>query len=89
MPRGGARVRAADGKLNVVGVRVVMRRHALTLTQDQVCGQIAAVTTGKWTPGWQDMSRIENGSRLVSDVEVLVLAEVLACEACWLLSGKS
>jgi hypothetical protein len=86
MPRGTPRLRAA-GRLNVVGTRVRQRRRDLKLKQDQVCGRIAASTDGEWSPGWQDLSRIENGARLVSDVEVLALAQALECDPCWLMVG--
>lgn len=88
MPRGGPRLRTADRKLNQVGPRVRARRQALTLEQDEVCARLASQTNGEWNPGWQDLSRIENGARLVSDLEVLALAVALECDAAWLLVGR-
>jgi hypothetical protein len=60
----------------------------LQLEQDEVCARLALRTDGEWNPGWQDLSRIENGARMVSDLEVLVLAQALECSACWLLVGE-
>lgn len=87
MPRGGPRLRTEDRKLNQVGPRVRERRLALRLEQDGVCARVALATDGEWNPAWQDLSRIENGARMVSDLEVLALARALECDACWLLSG--
>ena len=87
MPRGGPRLRTEAGKLNQVGARVRERRIALRLEQDGVCARIASATVGQWNPGWQDLSRIENGARMVSDLEVLALALALECDSCWLISG--
>ena len=75
--------------MNLVGPRVQERRSALAIQQDELCARIANQTKGLWNPGWQDISRIENGSRLVSDVEVTVLSEALECSACWLLTGTT
>lgn len=88
MPRGGLRLRTSDSKLNQVGLRVRQRRHALQLEQDGLCARIALATNGEWNPAWQDISRVENGARMVSDLEVLVLAQALECGACWLLMGE-
>lgn len=88
MPRGGPRLRTPDGKLNQVGVRVQDRRLETHVKQDELCARIAEATAGQWVPAWQDISRIENGARIVSDLEVLVLAAVLSCSAEWLISGN-
>lgn len=87
MPRGGPRLRTEDRKLNQVGPRVRERRQALRLEQDGVCARIAVATDGEWNPAWQDLSRIENGARIVSDLEVMALARALDCDSCWLFSG--
>ena len=73
--------------MNNVGVRIRERRRLLNLGQDQLCARIATVTNGEWSPGWQDLSRIENGDRIVSDLEVVAVANALDCDACWLLVG--
>lgn len=87
MPRGGQRLRTTEGRMNEVGFRVRDRRHALRLEQDELCARIAGTTNGGWNPAWQDMSRIENGFRTVTDLEVMALAEALECSPCWLLVG--
>lgn len=87
MPRGGPRVRADDGRMNLVGARVAARRQELGLDQDDLCARLARASGGRWNPGWQDVSRIENGARIVSDVEVWLLSDALECDPCWLLSG--
>lgn len=87
MPRGGQRLRTEEGKINQIGPRVQSRRLELKLKQDEVCAKLAAQTGGFWNPAWQDISRIENGARIVTDLEVLALAEALDCQASWLLQG--
>lgn len=89
MPRGSPRLRTTDNKVNQIGPRMRTRRREMRLTQDAMCGRIAAETGGMWNPAWQDISRIENGTRIVSDLEILALAHALACDACWLLLGKA
>ena len=88
MPRGGQRLRLPTGKLNGIGRRAAARRSELELEQDEVCAQIAYVTDGGWNPGWQDISKVERGVRMVSDLEVRVLARVLGCRPGWLLTGE-
>lgn len=87
MPRGDARLRAPGGKMNLIGPRVAERRETLSMTQDVLCAKTAHVTAGAWAPAWQDISRIENGSRIVADTEVVALAGALLCSPCWLLTG--
>jgi hypothetical protein len=55
--------------------------------QDELCARIASVTGGEWSPGWQDISRIENGARIVSDLEIIAIAHALECDPCWLLTA--
>lgn len=88
MPRGAPRLRAGDGKKNQVGLRVRQRRAELQLTQDAVSAHLATATDGEWSPTLQEILHIENGSRIVSDVEVVALARALKCDACWLLVGN-
>lgn len=88
MPRGAPRIRTSDGKLNQLAGRVVTRRRALQLGQEDLCGRIAQVTDGVWNPTWRDVQRIERGQRIVSDIEVLILARALDCSPCWLLTGQ-
>ena len=88
MPRGGPRLRSDDGKMNGLGARVSERRHALGIEQDDLCARIAQLTDGKWNPAWQDISRIENGARTVTDLEVIILAHALEYSPCLLLTGE-
>ena len=88
MPYSGPRLRSPDGHANEIGPRAAARRAQLGLKQDELCARIAYVTGGQWSPGWQDISRIENGARLVTDIEIKVLAGVLECSAAWLLLGE-
>lgn len=79
MPTGPQRLRTSDGLLNQIGPQLKSRRKALKLTQDNLCGQIASATGGLWTPQWRDIVRIERGTRIVSDLEVIVLSQILNC----------
>lgn len=88
MPQGGPRLRAEDGKLNQVGGRVRSRRTELKMQQRSLLGRLAFVTGGGWNPTPQEVLRIENGTRIVTDTEVLALALALECDPCWLLTGK-
>ncbi len=88
MPRGTPRLRTQENKVNQIGPRVRLRRQALNVKQDELCARLALQTDGGWSPAWQDVSRIENGARIVSDLEILALAQALECSACWLLAGE-
>jgi transcriptional regulator with XRE-family HTH domain len=87
MPLGGARLRQ-EGRSNVSGLRVRERRLALKLKQDMLCGRIATVTDGEWNPDRLEVLRIEQGTRTVTDLELLVLAKALDCTFAWLLTGE-
>ena len=89
MPRGFPRLRTEDQKVNQVGSRVRERRVNLKLTQDNLCARIAEITDGGWIPDRREIYRIEDGRRIVSDLEILALAQVLGCSACWLLIGET
>lgn len=86
MPRGSPRLRSAD-KLNGVGERAKARRTDLSMTQDAVCARLSQITDGQWIPDWRDIYRIESGTRIVSDLELLAVAAALECDPCWLLIG--
>ncbi|OFX17197.1 MAG: hypothetical protein A2Z18_08825 [Armatimonadetes bacterium RBG_16_58_9] len=89
MPRGGKRLRTEEGMMNGVGLRIRERRHQMRLEQDELCARIASLTNGGWNPAWQDMSRIENGARTVTDLEIIAFAQALECSPCWLLIGAN
>ena len=88
MPKGEIRLRTAEGHLNQLADRMRTRRRSLKMTQEAFCGRIATVSEGLWVPARMDVVRIENGGRIVSDLEILTLAKALACSACWLLTGE-
>jgi transcriptional regulator with XRE-family HTH domain len=87
MPRGAPRLRADDGRLNLVGERVRSRRAGLRLTQDALCATIARYTNGGWNPDRREIFKIEEGVRSVHDTEIIALAVALECSPCWLLTG--
>lgn len=89
LPRGGPRLRDAQGHVNGVGGRVRERRNALGLTQAQLCARVQVATDGAWPLDRQDVLRIENGGRLVGDLELICLALVLEVTARWLLLGDA
>src|SRR5579859_2402346 len=88
MPRGAARLRTLDGKLNQIGERAKSRRVALKLTQDALCARLALETEGAWNADRRDIFRIEDGRRSVHDVELIALARALEVSPCWLLTGS-
>ncbi len=71
--------------MNIAGVRVAESRRLLKLTQDQLCAGIADATNGKWIPTRRDIYRIESGTRIVSDLELVALAIALGRDTEWLL----
>lgn len=87
MPQGGPRLRAKDGKLNRVGGHVRQRRKQLKMQQRALLGRLADVTDGGWNPTPQEILRIENGTRTVTDTEIIALAAALTCDPCWLLTA--
>lgn len=89
MPLGPARVRLSNGRMNLVGGHVKELRKNLRLTQDQLCARIADHTGGKWGPTWRDIYRIEAGTRIVSDIELIALAAALETTIIFLLLGDT
>jgi transcriptional regulator with XRE-family HTH domain len=87
MSSGPPRIRADDGKLNIVGARVKGRRKALKLTRDVLCARLADITKRGWVPTETEIYRLESGRRSVTDIELLWLSRVLECEVVWLLTG--
>ena len=88
MTRGAPRMRTTEGKLNQVAARVRQRRTELALTQDALCALISTATNGEWIPDRMEIYRIELGTRTVTDLELLALAEALDSDPVWLLLGK-
>ena len=89
MPRGCLRLRTKENKINQIGQRVRDCRNRLQLTQDALCARIAQATDGQWIPDRREIYRIEDGRRIVSDLEILALAQILECCPCWLLIGQA
>jgi transcriptional regulator with XRE-family HTH domain len=85
MPRGNPRLRTGDGGQNLIGPRVRARRKELKLTQDELCGRLARLTAGQWNPSPGDIYRIQTRTRIVSDLELVTLADALECDLLWLL----
>jgi len=88
MPRGFPRLRTTNGALNRVGARVIERRAALDIGQDDLCAKLAEVTGGAWVADRRDIYRIERARRTVTDLELIALALALNCEPHWLLMGQ-
>src|SRR5579883_3281473 len=87
MARGSPRLRTPDGKLNQIAERVRVRRSHLAMTQDALCARLALTTEGVWNPDRMEIYRIESGIRIVSDLEVMALAQALECNPAWLFLG--
>jgi transcriptional regulator with XRE-family HTH domain len=85
MPLGGPRLRTTENRSNQSGLRIREKRQELKLGQDALCGRIALVTSGNWIPDRLEVMRIEQGTRLVSDLELLALAASLECSPLYLL----
>ena len=75
-----------NGKKNICGERIKAVRKAKKLTQTDLAAQIQ--TRGIFMDQIS-LSRIENGSRFVSDFELKCIAELLECSINWLLTGKN
>ena len=77
MPRGSPRL-TQHAKKNQIGSRVRERRLALQLTQDALCARLATATydlmDAPWIADDQEVSKIENGNRTTTDLEILACA---------------
>jgi len=73
-------------KKNIVGVRVKQARRAAKppITQADLIARLQLLDMNIDQPG---LSKIENGQRPVSDIEVLALAKALKVSLTWLLEG--
>ena len=88
MARGAERLRSG-GRMNLAGERVRVRRDELDLTRTDLAGRLADHTDALWNPEFPEIRRIELGTRIVSDLELLALGHALDCEPEWLLTGKA
>jgi transcriptional regulator with XRE-family HTH domain len=89
MPRGDARIRTEDGALNQIAERLRSRRRVLKLTQETLCARLADVSSGRWVANRKEIVHLEAGTRIVSDIELLMLAKALGCSPAWLLTGEA
>ena len=87
MARGAPRLRSGE-RMNLAGERVRQRRDELKLTRMDLAGRLADHTDAVWNPAFPEIRRIELGTRLISDLEILALSLALKCEPEWLLTGK-
>lgn len=88
MPRGAPRLRKNGVYQNAIGARVRNRRRELKLTQDAFCARLTNHSGGGWSPTEADIYRIERQTRIVSDLELVVIAAALECEILWLLEAE-
>lgn len=85
MPRVWARITTPEGFKNGVGERVQERRLALGLTQLALGGRIADHSGGRWAPTEDEIYGLEKRQRIVTDLEVRVLAASLECSILYLM----
>lgn len=76
------RLLTLDGKCNACGQRVREARESSKLSQEQLA---AKVQLGGHALTQKAVSRIETGSRIVSDYEIPLLASALDVSPLWLL----
>ena len=74
-----------DGKKNICGERIKSVRKTKKLTQSDICAQMQ--TRGIILDQYS-LSRIENGTRFITDFELMIFAEILDCSTKWLLTGS-
>lgn len=74
-----------DGQKNVAGERIRERRLKLRLSQAALAAkaQVEGVTLEQ-----DSVSRIESGTRILTDYELMILARVLGVTADWLLDRE-
>ncbi len=73
-------------KRNIVGIRVRQARKAANppITQSDLIARLQLLDTNIDQSG---LSKIENGQRPVSDIEIIALAKALKVTEEWLLKG--
>lgn len=74
-----------EGRRNISGERVRMKRLSMRLSQAALA---AKVQTEGVVLEQDAISRIELGTRMVQDYELLALAKALGVTPEWLLTGK-
>jgi transcriptional regulator with XRE-family HTH domain len=88
MPAPASRLKTANNLYNQLGERVKECRKAVSITQEDLCTRLTTLTGGVWTPEFREISRLERGERMVTDLEILALAEAIDCSPCYLLTGE-
>lgn len=85
--KGGGRVKIYDyeGKKNICGERIRQARVILKLSQSELAAkmQVEGITIER-----DSISRIEIGTRFVTDYELMIFAKVLKADINWLLTGS-
>lgn len=69
-----AKLRTSDGKLNVIGKRITELRQSMDLSQNDLA---RLLQLQGWSVHKNAISKIELGMRMVSDMELILLARVL------------
>lgn len=93
--RGDRRLRVPNargdghGALNQIGERLENQLRAKKLRHAKLIARIEDVTGGRWRPTRQDIYKITNGTRSVSEIELLALAEAIGCDPVWLFVGEA
>ena len=75
-----------NGKKNIVGARVKSIREKNGWTQAALAAKLQVENV---IVEQKAISRLELGTRLVADYELLILAKVLKVSVVWLLTGKN
>ena len=79
------KIYGVDGKMNIVGERVKEQRQLLNISQTDLAARLQVLNV---IVEQKAISRIELGERLVTDYELLALAEALNVSVTWLLKGQ-
>jgi len=82
-----SRIRTEDGRYNQIGLRVTERRTALDLSKSELARRIGKSSRGRWVVSRLVVFEIEIGIRIVSDLEIIQLANALDCDPKWLFLG--
>ena len=74
-----------EGRCNLAGGRIRQRRQSLGLSQEQLAArlQLRGLELGQ-----KAVSRMETGSRVIPDYELLWLAQALETTTAWLLGEE-
>ncbi len=72
---------------NIIGQRIKILRATQTPHLSQA-DLLAHIHLQGWQLSQSTLSKIENGKRLVSDSELIILSKALNVSLMWLLTGK-